>query len=193
MMHAVALWLLQAVAVGRGADQPSAIFSVAPLKVELDDAGIIGRRRAGLICAPAGAIRWRDVGLNGAEGAAAIAAGLHDAGVPVQDPETDTDLPAPRAGGYRLVARLTEVRLQVCSPQWGAMRLIERKHTLKGEGFLKVDWRIYDVAARKLLKETSVETTMALSGSTSTLAGAVRVGLAENAGRLAPALHEIDR
>jgi hypothetical protein len=103
--------------------------SIAPVRWTIPAERKIGKRNAGLLCAPAGALHWRDIGMpDGEESAASIAAALAK---------------SEGAQSYRLSAVITDLKLDICVPNFGgAARLIGLKKVVKGKGTITVAWRI---------------------------------------------------
>ncbi len=130
-------------------------FAVGALRTELTADDKVGRKKAGLICAPAGALRWRDVEPSGSKVAAAVARAVRDAGVAMDAPDADDWLGyrAPMTG-YRLIGDVLGVDASACVPAYGLARKVDHGQRLKGEGRMRVEWRIYRLADRKEIART---------------------------------------
>ena len=130
-------------------------LSVGALRTVLSAEDKVGHKRAGLICAPAGTLRWRDVEPSGAKAAAAIARAVRDAGVAMDAPEADDWLGyrAPSTG-YRLIGAVVGMDASACVPAYGLARKVDHGQRLKGDGRMRVEWRIYRLADRKEVART---------------------------------------
>ena len=133
----------------------SEVFSVGALRTELTADDKVGHKRAGLICAPAGVLRWREVEPPGTRARAAVARAVRDAGVAIDAPDADDwlDYRAPGTG-YRLIGDVVGMEANACVPAYGLARKVDHGQRLKGEGRMRVEWRIYRLADRKLVART---------------------------------------
>lgn len=148
---ASALLAQAAPSVDRG-DEP---LTVGTFRTELVGDDKVGRRRAGLICAPAGALRWREVEAVGAKASAAAARAIRDAGVTIDAPDADDwlDHRAPSTG-YRLVGDVVGLDATVCAPAYKIIRSLDHGRRLKGEGRMRIEWRIYRLADHQVVART---------------------------------------
>lgn len=193
MSGAVIVWLAAASAVlGQTtppAERGNEPFAVGALRTELVGEDKVGRRRAGLICASAGALRWREVEPAGVRAAAAAARAIRDAGVAIDAPDAD-DWIEPRAPstGYRLVGAVVGLNATVCAPTYSIDRALDHGRRLKGEGRMRVEWRIYRLADHRVIAraETCAPFHFDRDGMAPSDAG--QVGFIENARQVGTAL-----
>lgn len=155
----------------------------------------VGSKRAGLVCAPAGSLRWRDVAPRMASTRVAIARALKDSGVAIEGPTDDWLDYRISAGGFRLIPAITALDMRACLPSYGIARKLGSNHRLKGEGVMQVEWRIYRMADRQIVARTVICAAFAFDAPGLSLEEASEQGLVANArlighelARLAPSL-----
>ncbi len=156
------LWLIAVGLTSSGTAQttpPASLhgeaFAVGALRTELSAEDAVGHKKAGLICAPAGTLRWRDVEPAGPKARAAVARAVRGAGVAIEAQDADDwlDYRAPTTG-YRLIGNVVGMQASACVPAYGLARKVDHGQRLKGEGRMRVEWRIYRLADRKEIART---------------------------------------
>jgi hypothetical protein len=139
-MRLAALVLAGAVtALPAGADVPSApIYAVVRMSTELSDDDVVGHRRAGLICAPAGAIRWADIGAKSStDQRETVQDVLEDAGIAVT-PFGEVSPGRPAETARRIRGAVTAATFKLCARHWA----IGDANALSGDAAIDIDWRI---------------------------------------------------
>ena len=119
-------------------------LSVVPVRTELDADDRIGARRTGLLCAPAGATRWRDAAFEPLAAADAVATSLQARGIDAATVEDAADRPATRPARRRLTVVVTAAHVDACVPQHGLVRLVGGRRQLKASGSITLHWRVAD-------------------------------------------------
>ena len=170
-------------------NRPNQPFAVGAVLTEVAGDAKVGSKHAGLICAPAGALRWREVEPSGAKSAGAATRVIRDAGVPVvaQDADDWIETRAPSTG-YRLIGAVVGVKASVCSPAFGIGRALDHSKRLKGEGRMRVEWRIYRLADHQVVARTETCAPFAFDRTGMTPSDVGQIGVIENARVLAGAL-----
>lgn len=136
----------EARAGGEGAPEPA--YSLAPFRLKFAATDKIGRRRSGLICAPAGGLQWSEVDPGRERLVEAARGALRQEGVDVFVPNDLDREDGVIRGRQRIYGTVLALRLDACSPQWGWTRVLGRGRTWKGSGALRVKWRVYDAVSR---------------------------------------------
>lgn len=178
------------------ADSPAPIvvlgkepFAVGAFRTELTADDKVGRRQAGLICGPAGALRWRDVEPAAGKASGAAARAIRAAGVTIDAPDADDWLDyRPPASGYRLIGDVDGVEASACAPAYGIGRRVDHDRRLKGEGRMRVDWRIYRLADHQVVAHTRTCAAFSFDRAGMTTTDIGQLGIIENARILGVAL-----
>ncbi|WP_425230281.1 hypothetical protein [Sphingomonas sp.] len=117
-------------------------YRVEPLAIDTRVADVVGPRRSGSLCLPAGSIAWREARPEPREAREAFAAGLRAGGLTVAD--TGNPFAEGGRGADRAIrAGLRGVRLSACVPPGGLGRLLNHSHAVKGDGLVAMSWRVY--------------------------------------------------
>ncbi|WP_174279767.1 hypothetical protein [Sphingomonas bacterium] len=122
--------------------QATADYRVEPLAIDARVADVIGPKRSGSLCLPAGSIAWREARPDPADAREAFATGLRVGGIGAGD--TGNPFSESGRGATRAIrASLRGVRLSACVPPGGLGRLLNRGQSVKGDGVMAVTWRVY--------------------------------------------------
>lgn len=90
--------------------------------------------------------------------------------------------------GYRLIGDIVGVKVTMCAPAYGIMRSIGGGKRLKGEGRMRIEWRIYHLADRRLVARTETCAVFHFDRSGLTPSDAGQIGVIENARLIGVAL-----
>ena len=122
-------------------------YRLASLTFHLPAGQSVGPKRAGALCIPAGGIAWRDARPDGDDARASVVRALTGAGLAVRPADlaaADDDTPA----RFRIAGEVVALRLSACVPPSGLGRLLNRSHTIKGDGRIAVRWTVTDRTTR---------------------------------------------
>jgi len=146
---AIGLIALPAGAPARAPD-PAVVpptYSVTMLHAPYAANAGVGARRAGLMCLPQGAVRWRELSARDDRWSIAlIEDALAQEGLAVDR--------AARAAASTVLVRgeLRRVMLRVCARRWG----LGDPSSLDGDGVLQMEWRVLDSGGSPHLHVSSV-------------------------------------
>jgi hypothetical protein len=141
MIGRTALWACLAVAIGGGAvPAPAAdgpVYAITRVSSSLTDDDLVGSKRAGLVCLPNGAIRWRDVGTGGSMDQREV----------VQDALEDTGLAVTPLGFSSNGSAAHPVLHLRATVKAAAFRLCAKHYlgdarALSGDAALELEWRV---------------------------------------------------
>ncbi len=125
-------------------------YIVAPLRSELSRAAVVGRRRAGLLCAPNGRLRWADLAPDPDRAAVLIADVLREAGVAADLPRDDRIGGTAPPGERRVLGDVVALDASLCVKETSVPRLFRMKIApTKGRATLTVRWRVHEVGERE--------------------------------------------
>jgi hypothetical protein len=144
-----------AIALLAAAPPPEPTFAIGRLKADLPGNLVIGRARSGLICGPAGALRWRDASPGLMDASHRAAAAMHGAGLDVAVPDPDVMEGEDERTLIRIVPTLAAIHMNACTA-WRGVKLSASQGSVKASGRIAVIWRAYDWRTQRLrLKVTS--------------------------------------
>ncbi|PAX09701.1 hypothetical protein CKY28_02940 [Sphingomonas lenta] len=144
-MVAVSLAILSS---GAAAAQTSTSYVVAPIRSELSGSDTVGALRSGLICAPAGKLRWSDVAHDPARAARLVATTLGERGVRADMPADDR-IGSPPVGERRIVGDVIRLEASACLKQYGLLRKLSPKRSMSGRGEIAIRWRVHRTGVRE--------------------------------------------
>ncbi|UVO52116.1 hypothetical protein M0208_16950 [Sphingomonas sp. SUN019] len=170
-------------AAGESAAEPT--YSVAPLRFEITSDIVVGRRKSGVFCLPAGDLRWSDAAPDPARAASMLARALHRSGVDISVDGDDWLGDKQRQGELRLIVAVKRVRLNACFPQWGPAKLTSRTRKFNGEGVAEISWRVYDGTSRKRIAAGHLCQNLRISSDQLSMPDAMAEGLAGAAPEIA--------
>jgi len=135
-------------------------YSIATIEYAPGPLDKIGALRAGLICLPKGAVRWRDVARpTDADVVRALSVALAAKGLPAAMPPDILFSDAPPSTTYRIKVIVEAVRLRLCV---AGSSLV--KQTPSGKGSVVVRWETYDRVERTLVGKTVFDVPLLLDG-----------------------------
>ena len=140
--------LLASLSSGAAQAQSPTSYVVAPIRSELSGSDTVGALRSGLICAPAGKLRWTDVAHDPARAARLTAATLADVGIRADMPADDR-IGSPPAGERRLVGDVVRLSASACLKQYGLLRKLSPKRSMSGRGEIAIRWRVHRTGVRE--------------------------------------------
>ena len=147
MTLAAALALLGAAA---GAEPLLTVDAITD-RLEADRA--IGARRSGMLCTPAGKVRWRDAAPRSEGTRLVLATALAERGAAVTIPSRD-DFDGRVHTRYRIDLEIVDVRLDTCVP-WRGIR-VGGQARLKATGQVAAIWRVFDQKQHRLVAKVPV-------------------------------------
>lgn len=119
----------------------------------------IGAKRAGLLCVPAGPLRWRDVDDGGISHLSAmLGAALNRAGLHALSRDRDVFETGGPDADYRLVVTIKGIDASVCAPHWG----LGGKRAYDGRGRITLRWQVYSRATRAIVDDWEVQSAFEL-------------------------------
>lgn len=131
---------------------PIVDLALSPVRTTLSAEDVVGSRRSGAICTPAGKLLWRDVAMDGGELATHAAKRLHDAGVSIAIADPDRLDPALPPSRMQVVATVERVTMRSCVP-WHRLKLVAS--ALRTSGRLVVEWRLFRVGDGRLITKVT--------------------------------------
>ncbi len=123
-------------------------FTVAQITTVPTEGTVVGARRSGLLCSPAGRLHWRDIAPGEDRMKRHLAVALTAAGIDTKIP-SDDDFDHEVRTPYRITVSVLRVDADVCVP-WRALRLGGQAR-IKATGRLVTVWRVFDQKARALI------------------------------------------
>lgn len=123
-------------------------YVVAPVRSELSGSDTVGALRSGLICAPAGKLRWSDLAHDPVREAQLVATTLNELGIRADLPADDRIGSAP-AGERRIVGDVVRVTASACVKQYGLLRKLSSKRSMSGRGEIAIRWRVHRPGIRE--------------------------------------------
>jgi hypothetical protein len=151
-----AFLVLAAAALPAASPPPARVYAVVRVGSVLDPAAVVGRKRAGALCLPNGAIRWSDVAAGTAtDQRELVQDALEDAGVAVTPFGEAQD----RRGTARLRATVQAARFDLCARRWG----LGDGKAMSGEAGITVEWRVEDGVAPPRVHRSVVSQTVPAS------------------------------
>ena len=155
-------------------------YTVAPVRFEMKGTDVVGRRRAGMICAPAGRIVWRDVVPDRGRAALLVAQVLAATGLKIDQPSEDDWLSeATPHTGLRIYASIAALDMTACAPAYGMLRPLAHDRSLRGSGTIDVQWRIYDMHTRNAVTRVETCQSFVFGRDLHTVSEGAEAGLAE--------------
>lgn len=141
----------------------------------------VGARRAGALCLPAGAIRWRDAKPDAQAAREAMLQRLHavDPANVYRNPVFER-LPDTR---FRLAATVTAVHIDGCEKRWMLPMLARGPAAVDGIVGVTVRWQVFDRDDRAVIAERSVVSTYRFAHARELDTDATIPALADNAER----------
>ncbi|MGJ3649748.1 hypothetical protein ACLB0R_14915 [Sphingomonas sp. GlSt437] len=119
----------------------------------------IGAKRAGLLCIPAGPLRWRDVDNGGVSHLGAmLGAALNRAGLHALSRDRDVFETGGPDADYRVVVTIKGIDASVCAPHWG----LGGKRAYDGHGRIALRWQVYSRATRAIVDDWETQSTFQL-------------------------------
>lgn len=136
--------------------QTAPAYIVAPVRSELAASADVGKRRAGVLCAPAGKLRWSDLAPDAEHAATLVARTFREAGMDAETPAYDRLGRDAGASTTRILADVVALDLSLCVKQSGLARLVDSRRAARGRGVITVRWRTYDAGTRRLLSTREI-------------------------------------
>lgn len=134
---------LASTAVSAAADGPRALpIEVMNLRSSIEPSEVVGARRTGRLCGPAGSTRWSDAAPEPTRLADKVVERLRADGHEAMTTEEADDLPEQAARRRRLTLTVSAARIDACVPQHGLVRLVGGRRSLKVQGTVTVHWRL---------------------------------------------------
>ncbi len=164
-------------------------FTIAQIVAVPKSGTIIGARRSGLLCTPAGRVYWRDVAPAEDHLKRNLAVAMTSAGMTTKVPSAD-DFDREVRTRYRITVTILRAEVNVCVP-WRGLRVGAQRRA-KATGRLVTLWRVFDQKARLLVAKARV--CVSLSNREDGAAGAspVDTGMARAAADFAANYRAID-
>jgi len=144
-----------------GLVQPSPLetYSIASVRYELEPSQKIGAAKAGMLCLPAGSVRWNDLAKPDRDALVErLETSFGAAGLPF-DQKNDPIFADASSARYRLRLIIESVKLSLCTGGFGSFHLKP-----KGSGTATIRWEIFDRESQTRIDSRSYETEIALLG-----------------------------
>ena len=151
-------------------------FTISEVDFSMPSDAVVGPKRSGMLCTPAGRLRWRDVDPERKALIQRLAVAARDAGLDVRVPSAD-DFSSAISTPYRVTVAVTRVEASVCVP-WQGLRL-GKQPRIRGERHLETVWRVFDQKRRVLVAKLSLCRSGRYAGETRDLSEPVSGALAE--------------
>lgn len=140
---------------------PQTKFELFEMRRAIAPADRVGARKAGLLCLPAGALRWSDIDPGSDAINRAVARGFSTGGV--RDPFT-----VPSSATFKVSGEIVGVDVSACLAETGLKRKLGGRKTSKVSGAISVRWRVFDIASQRVVyDQTSISPFEATGGNAS--------------------------
>lgn len=128
-------------------------FTISEVDFAMPTEAVVGAKRSGMLCTPAGRLRWRDVDPERKALLHRLAVAARDAGLDVRVPTAD-DFSSAVSTPYRVTVTVTRVEASACVP-WQGIRL-GKQPRVRGERHVETVWRVFDQKRRVLVAKLSL-------------------------------------
>ena len=128
-------------------------FTIAEVDFAMPAEAVVGAKRSGMLCTPAGRLRWRDVNPDRKALLHRLATAARDAGLDVRVPSAD-DFSSAVSTPYRVTVAVTRVEASACVP-WQGIRL-GKQPRIRGGRHIETVWRVFDQKRRVLVAKLSL-------------------------------------
>lgn len=132
--------------------EPLARYTVADVRDDLPADAVIGRKRSGLLCTPAGSMRWSSIAPDRKAMIETVSLRARDAGLHVKVPSAD-DFNQEIRTRFRITATIEKAHLNVCVP-WMGLR-IGKQPRVRASGEIASVWRVFDQTRHILVARVS--------------------------------------
>lgn len=170
---ALVCWALFAKVAGAEARAPR--FTLAEVRYDIAADDVVGARRSGLLCTPAGKLRWNAVSPERRKLTDRLAAAAHDAGLDVKltsEDDFDREVRTP----FRVAVTVERAKMSACVP-WMGLR-VGRTAKLRAAGEIDTVWRVFDQKRRILVFKAAFCTRFKLESDSGDVVGGVLAKIA---------------
>lgn len=126
------------------AAQPTSaqVYKITPVSFDMSAGDMVGAKRSGSLCLPAGAIAWREAKPDAVDAREAVTQAARKAGLSVG--AADNPFEEGVTGFDRAIrVRVRGLHVNACVPPGGLGRLMNRSRAVKGDGVIAIEWRVY--------------------------------------------------
>jgi hypothetical protein len=164
-------------------------FTVTEVRYDVLADAVVGARRSGLLCTPAGKLRWTAVAPDRRRLTDRLSAALHDAGLDVRissDDDFDREVRTP----LRITVTLERARVSACVP-WMGLR-VGKAAKQRASGEIETVWRVFDQKRRILVFKAAFCTAFKTESDTGDAVGSAFLKLAPTVSRRVAAAEPLD-
>lgn len=139
---------LSLLSIAPAAAQERPRFTVTEVRYDVAADAVIGPRRSGLLCTPAGKLHWNAVAPERRALTDRLSAALHDAGLDAKitsEDDFDREVRTP----FRVAVTLERAKVSACVP-WMGLR-VGKTARQKIAGEIETTWRVFDQKRRILV------------------------------------------
>jgi hypothetical protein len=143
-------------------------FMVAEVRYDLHADDVVGARRSGLLCTPAGKLRWTMVAPDRRALTDRLSAAMRAAGLDAKltsDDDFDREVRTP----FRIAVTVERARMSACVPWMGLKVGKTARQKIAGE--IATTWRVFDQKRRVLVVKAAFCTRFKAESDTDALTG----------------------
>lgn len=165
-------------------------FTVAEVRYDLAADAVVGSRRSGLLCTPAGKLHWNTVSPDRRAMTDRLSGAMHDAGLDAKISSEDDFDRAVRTP-FRITMTVARAKIRMCVP-WMGLR-VGKTAKQRASGQVDTVWRVFDQKRRILVLKAAFCTRFEAESDSGDAVASVFLKLAPVVARRIAAAEPLDR